>query len=155
MTPRTISAIIFAIIVAIEIVLFAAQPTPLRYVRNPNAVGGFSASYSTIDYEAQQNQSIKFIGVIAATILVGGLVTFSLPSKPLSDEGRKKVKRWAISISIFLAVWILGGVLLTFATVNQPELEKWNGVIAFGSGIIFSIIYYFESQKSEEETEES
>ncbi len=135
MTPRSISAMIFAIIVAIELFLFVAQPTQ-------------------IDYEAQQNQNIKYFGIIAATILVGGLVTFTLPNKPLSDEGRKKVKRWVISISIFLAVWILGGVLLTFATVNQPELEKWNGVIAFGSGIIFSLIYYFESQKSEEETEE-
>jgi hypothetical protein len=83
---RTISALVFAAIVVVEIVFFL-QAKPVYQTIPGERIGEshFSSSPKTIiDYNAQKDTNTKYAVIIGATILIGGVVTFSIPA------GRRK-----------------------------------------------------------------
>lgn len=79
---RTLSACIFALIVAVELYFFLQSPTPMK--NETSALGKWIAQNRVIDLDAKKDQNTKYSIIIGATILVGGIVTFSIPA------GRRK-----------------------------------------------------------------
>lgn len=80
MSKRNISAIVFAIIVAIELIMFVTDTAPTKTV-STGQKGFFASSTTVIDHESRQDRNQKFITVIGATVLIGGILTFALPNK--------------------------------------------------------------------------
>lgn len=81
MNLRIISAIIFAVIIAAEILLFSTQPEPTKLVNNPGGKGLFGKTKSVVNYEAQESNYLKYEMIVLGTAAIGGIVTFSLPRK--------------------------------------------------------------------------
>jgi hypothetical protein len=104
MIYRRVSGIVFAAIIFIELVIYLSGPTPLRNVAiKTNEVVPVSSSASSdlkkfvdqklresgmrieTDYDAQRERSIQFSIVIGVTVIIGAVLTFSLPLKKVRD----------------------------------------------------------------------
>lgn len=78
MNARSITALIFAVIVFVEIMIFINAPTPTVTVKTGTTL--FGSTQSVTDYKAQSDSNVKYAVVIGSTILIGAIITFSLPS---------------------------------------------------------------------------
>lgn len=94
MTYRAVSAIIFAGIVLLQLIVFMTLDTPTTQVANPGydpdrrntTLFGNSPTTTGVDAAALQGQQVKYGIIIAGTILIGGVVTFSLPNKEIGKQ---------------------------------------------------------------------
>lgn len=73
MTQRSIASIVFAVIVLIELYFFFNESTPMT--------GSWYGNDLSVNNEAVKNQNMSYGILIGATILIGAIVTFSLPNK--------------------------------------------------------------------------
>jgi hypothetical protein len=80
---RVLSAIVFSLIIAIELLLLLNAPTPTESVITGKRKEGslFAPTKQVINYEAQNSLYTKYGIIIGATTLVGAIVTFSLANK--------------------------------------------------------------------------
>lgn len=76
--PRLISAIIFGLIVAFELYYYINLPTP--YTTTVVGEGKWKARKEIIDEVRINNQNTKYLILIGATLVVGTVVTFAIPS---------------------------------------------------------------------------
>lgn len=83
MTYRTLSALVFALIVFVEIMAFTNQDTPYKQVENGQKKGFFSGYDTVIDKDARDASSQKHMVTIGATVLIGGIVTFAIPNSKI------------------------------------------------------------------------
>lgn len=83
MTHRSLSVIIFAVIIVIELIVFMNLDTPTIRSDRETTGSGLSkfVSQFKVDHEAQTNQNEKYMILIGATLIVGGIVTFAMPNK--------------------------------------------------------------------------
>ena len=84
MSYRTISGIIVAIAVVIEVFLFMGQPIPTKQETTQN--GKWFGKKTVTDYESKDRNDQRYFVLIGSTILVGGILAFSLPSKKIKSE---------------------------------------------------------------------
>jgi hypothetical protein len=78
MNVRLAVAAVFLIIVIIEIALFLMAGTPTTYERSGNTLFGGT---TTVNYDAKSAQDRMYMIIIGATILIGAVVTFSIPQE--------------------------------------------------------------------------
>lgn len=86
LTYRSLSAIVFAVIIVIELVVFMNLDAPkIRSDRETTGSGlsGFVSQFE-VDHEAQTNQNEKYMILIGTTLIVGGIVTFAMPNKKIN-----------------------------------------------------------------------
>jgi hypothetical protein len=81
MNPRMISALIFAVIIAVEILLFSTQSEPTKLVNNPGGSGLFGSKKTVVDFEAQESKNIQYGMIVLGTAAIGAIVTFSIKQK--------------------------------------------------------------------------
>lgn len=93
MTYRSLSAIVFAVIIVIELVVFMNLEAPKIRSDRETTGSGLSKFVSQFEvaHEAQTNQNEKYmilIGkymiLIGTTLIVGGIVTFAMPNKKIN-----------------------------------------------------------------------
>lgn len=87
MSFRSIAAIILSVVVIVELIFFFNAPTPVTRTSSTDTLFGGS---SEIDYAAQTNQTIMYVILIGATIVVGSIITFSLPKKSVGSPNSTK-----------------------------------------------------------------
>lgn len=81
MTTRSLSAIIFGIVIFIELLVFITLPNITKRVEDGNTKGFFSGYATVTDNAAKQDRNIKYIVIIGATAVIGAIVTFSLKNE--------------------------------------------------------------------------
>jgi uncharacterized protein involved in response to NO len=85
MNPRSLAAIIFAVILAIELLIFMSLSDVTT--RQSTGKSGFFASYETVtNRAATESQNQKYMVLIGATAVIGAIVTFSLPNKKTKKQ---------------------------------------------------------------------
>lgn len=81
MTYRSLSGILVVIAVVVELYFFMNAPDPTK--TEQTGLGKWIGSRVVVDYEAKQSREQKYMILIGATVIAGGVLTFSLPNRKI------------------------------------------------------------------------
>jgi hypothetical protein len=84
MTYRSLGAIVFAIIIAVEIFLFL-QTTP-TFKTETTGSGKWIGSKQVIDYQSEKGTNFKYAVIIGSTVIFGGIVILSTPNTKIKGN---------------------------------------------------------------------
>jgi hypothetical protein len=90
-TYRLLSAIIFSFILLIQLLLFSSYKPPIETTYLPRKEGDkglFGRSVTSVNYKEGDEVKRNRIVYMGATVVVGLLITFSIPNKSLSNRDK-------------------------------------------------------------------
>ena len=86
MTQKTLSAIVFSVLLAIELFSYMSQGELKKTIVTGERKGFFGGTSTVRDTDAEKDREKNALMLMGVTVLAGALITFTLPDKKIGKK---------------------------------------------------------------------